>query len=619
MANPEEDQEFEKMLDHIQNSRNIDFHGYKRMSLKRRTLKRMQTVGVKEFNDYSAYLDEHPDEFAQLFNTILINVTSFFRDPPAWDYLGKEIIPRILADKAPGDPIRIWSAGCASGEETYSLAMLMAEALGQEAFTRRAKIYGTDVDEDALFNARRASFTEKAVQAIPAELLNKYFVRAGDRYAFRADLRRSVIFGNHDLTKDAPISRLDLLVCRNTLMYFNTDAQRNILTFFHFALGESGFLFLGKAETLLSHANLFTSVAMKHRIFYKKSKFNMHERLFFPAETNAGIVEHGPASQVRLREVALEASPVAHAMVDSNGILALANQRTRALFNLSLKDIGRPLQDLELSYRPVELRSVIEKVLSQGQPERLTKVGHTPPGGEPVSLDIQIVPIKGFGAEVLGVDITFEDMTLRWQLEDDLLHSNQELETLNEVLQSAHEELETTNEELQSTNEELETTNEELQSANEELETINEELQSTNEELITLNEDHQRRTEELNVANSFLHCILASLHSGVIVLDEHINLLLWNRRSEDLWGLRDDEVRGKSLLSLDIGLPVERLPLKAFISGKFELQEFTLKAINRRGKSFLCHVECTPFTNSHGVQDGIVLIMDEVEGPPKKK
>ncbi len=619
MADSEEDQEFEALLDHIQTSRNIDFHGYKRLSLKRRTLKRMQTAGLKEFGDYSAFLDEHPDEFAQLFNTILINVTSFFRDPSAWEYLGKEVIPRILADKGPGDPIRIWSAGCASGEETYSLAMLMAEALGPEAFTRRVKIYGTDVDEDALNTARRASFTEKAVQDIPAELLSKYFVPAGDRYAFRADLRRSVIFGNHDLTKDAPISRLDLLVCRNILMYFNTETQRNILTFFHFALSDCGFLFLGKAETLLSHANLFTSVAMKHRIFYKKSKFNMRDRLFFLAETNAGTIEQGPTSQVRLREAALESSPVAHAIVDANGILALANQRTRTLFNLSLKDIGRPLQDLELSYRPVELRSVIERVESQCQPERLTKITHPLSGGETLSLDIQIVPLKGYGTEVLGVDIIFEDMTAHRQLEEDLLHSNQELETLNEELQSAHEELETTNEELQSTNEELETTNEELQSANEELETINEELQSTNEELITLNEDHQRRTEELNVVNAFLQSILSSLHSGVIVVDEHLNLLLWNRRAEDLWGMRADEVRGKSLLSLDIGLPVEQLPLKSFISGTLEFQEFTLKAVNRRGRSFLCHVECTPFTNSRGAHDGIILFMDEVEEPRKKK
>ena len=538
-----EEQAFENLLDHIQSSRNIDFHGYKRMSLKRRMLKRIQQVGIEDFGEYSKYLDGHPDEFGQLFNTILINVTSFFRDPAAWEYLEKEVLPRILADKDPEAPIRIWSAGCASGEEAYTLAMLMAELLGTEAFTERVKIYGTDVDEDALNSARRATFSAKTVQGIPPNLLGKYFMETGGRYTFRADLRRSVIFGNHDLAKDAPISRLDLLVCRNTLMYFNADAQKKILTFFHFALNDNGYLFLGKAETLLSHADLFSSVAVKHRIFCKRSRFNMRERALFMPETALEEDLRPVLNQSRLRELAIETSPVAHVIVDTNGNMVVANQRSRTLFNLSQKDVGRPFKELELSYRPAELRSVIERVTKALQPEQLTKIHFSNSNGESLFLDIVLAPLKGMGKELLGVDILFEDVTAHRQMEEELQRSNQELETLNEELQSAHEELETTNEELQSTNEELETTNEELQSANEELETINEELQSTNEELITLNEDHQQRTEELNVANSFLQSILSSLHAGVVVVDQRLNLLLWNKRAEDLWGLRADEVK----------------------------------------------------------------------------
>ncbi len=165
----------------------------------------------------------------------------------------------------------MWSAGCASGEETYSLAILLAEALGAETFRQRVKIYATDVDEDALNQARQAAYTDKDLRTVAADLRERYFEANGDRYVFRPDLRRSIIFGRHDLFQDAPISRLDLLVCRNTLMYFNAEAQHRILARFHFALNEDAYLFLGKAEMLLTHANLFSPVDLRHRIFLKVS------------------------------------------------------------------------------------------------------------------------------------------------------------------------------------------------------------------------------------------------------------------------------------------------------------------------------------------------------------
>ncbi len=613
-----EDNAFEELLEQIKASRNIDFRGYKRVSLHRRFLKRMQQIGMEDFKDYARYLEEHSEEYALLFNTILINVTSFFRDPAAWEYLQKEVLTRLLADKSPQEPIRIWSAGCASGEEAFTLAMLMAELLGMDAFLQRVKIYGTDIDEDALNVARRAAFSDKSVQDIPNNLLNKYFYKNSEKFIFNPDLRRSVIFGNHDLVRDAPISRLDLLVCRNTLMYFNSDVQKKVLTLFHFALADNGFLFLGKAETLLSYSDIFSSMEIKHRIFVKKSNFNLRDRAIFLAETGIKDLEPVSLSQARLREIAIESSPNAHVLVDSSGLMTNINQRARSLFNLNLKDLGRQFKELDISYRPAELRSVIERVLSANQLEKISKVPFNPMVGEIMYLDITVLPLKGLGRSPLGVDIIFEDVTVNRQLEEDLQRSNQELETLNEELQSAHEELETTNEELQSTNEELETTNEELQSANEELETINEELQSTNEELITLNEDHQRRTEELNTSNSFLQSILSSLHAGVAVMDRSLTLLLWNKRAEDLWGLRADEVHGKSLMGLDIGLPVEQLPLKSFMSGATEYQEFTLDAVNRRGKSFRCRVECIGFTNGKDSQQGTILIMDEVNSWPKE-
>jgi len=184
-----EDKQFENLLYYLQQNRGFDFTGYKRPSLMRRVAKRMQMVNVDSFVDYLDYLEVHPEEFSQLFNTILINVTSFFRDPVAWGYLGEEIIPRLLQDKPPADPIRVWSAGCASGEEAYTAAMVLAEACGVETFRRRVKVYATDVDEEALNIARQASYSGKELEAIDSNLRSKYFEPLNGRHIFRADLK----------------------------------------------------------------------------------------------------------------------------------------------------------------------------------------------------------------------------------------------------------------------------------------------------------------------------------------------------------------------------------------------------------------------------------------------
>ncbi|HEV8164961.1 MAG TPA: protein-glutamate O-methyltransferase CheR [Actinomycetota bacterium] len=221
--------DLEVLLDYLRRSRGFDFTGYKRTSLSRRIEKRMQTVGADGYLGYLDHLEVDPEEFTHLFNTILINVTGFFRDPLAWEYLAAEVLPRLAADKRDGEPIRVWSAGCASGEEAYTLAMAIAEALGPETVKERVKIYATDVDEDALNQARQARYTAKQVEGVPAELLERYFERNGHGYVFSNELRRSVVFGRHDLIQDAPISRIDLLVCRNTLMYLNSDTQAHVL------------------------------------------------------------------------------------------------------------------------------------------------------------------------------------------------------------------------------------------------------------------------------------------------------------------------------------------------------------------------------------------------------
>jgi two-component system, chemotaxis family, CheB/CheR fusion protein len=608
------DQDLEVLLDYLRRSRGFDFTGYKRTSLSRRIDKRMQDVGVDSYLGYLDHLEVDPDEFTQLFNTILLNVTSFFRDPPAWDYLAAEILPQIMADKAQGEPVRIWSAGCASGEEAYTLAMVAAEAMGADAVRDRVKIYATDLDEEALSQARQARYTAKQIEGVPPELLERYFEHNGDTYTFSKELRRSVIFGPHNLIKDAPIPRIDLLVCRNTLMYLNSETQSQVLARFSFALREGGYLMLGKAEMLLAHSNLFASVDLKRRVFRKVPGATLRERLMVLTEAGERPVGTQRVREERIRSAALEASSEAQIVVDAGGYLMLANARARTLFKLSVDDLARPFQDLELSYRPLELRSKIQQAYLDRRPSLVDEVEWPTASGEVAHLQVQVVPLLDDQQALLGASISFADVTRSRRYKQELEHANQGLEDAYAELQSTNEELETTNEELQSTVEELETTNEELQSTNEELETINEELQSTNEELQTINDELGIRTTELNQLNALLESIWAGLGGAVIVLDPDLRVLVWNHGSEDLWGVRQEEVLGQHFLNLDIGLPVDQVrpALRQALSGEDGTQSTVIQATNRRGRAVTCRVTCNPLLDSDKALRGvIVVVVDE--------
>ncbi|MDZ4833393.1 MAG: CheR family methyltransferase [Candidatus Melainabacteria bacterium] len=614
MNEPQTDSRFEGLLDYLKRTRGFDFTGYKRTSLTRRVQRRMDFVGVDDFIDYVDYLEVHPDEFTSLFNTILINVTGFFRDQPAWDYLEQDIWPIILAAKTNADPIRIWSAGCASGEEAYTLAMVICDIIGLEAFQQRVKIYATDVDEEALAQARAASYSEKSMRSITEKRIAKYFVKnGGDYYLFRPEMRRAVIFGRHDLVQDAPISKLDLLTCRNSLMYLNAETQTKILSRFHFALAETGHLFLGKAEMLLTHANLFTPTDVRYRIFSKTQRANLRDRLMVMNHDGDNDAVQHLSSQLVLKDCAYEVSLSPQVVIDTTGTLVLANERGRQMFGLTQKDIGRPLQDLELSYRPVELRSVIEQCYSGKHSVQLSGIERRTADGIATYLDVFLAPLSNNDGVIIGIAVTFVDVTTSFKLQSDLQRINQDLETANEELQSAHEELETTNEELQSTNEELETTNEELQSTNEELETMNEELQSTNEELETINGEQRQLTTDLHHTNAFLQSILSSVRSAVMVLDNNLKVMVWNPRAEDMWGLRSEEVKDVSLLELDFGLPIEHIrePLISFLNERSNMKELTVAATNRRGKAISCHIMITPLIGVPKESAGIVIMMDE--------
>jgi two-component system, chemotaxis family, CheB/CheR fusion protein len=606
--------EFEDLVDYLKTSRSFDFRAYKKPTLARRIQRRMMTVGVATFGEYREYLEEHPDEFIQLFNTVLINVTNFFRDEAAWQFISEQVVPKLLEEKRRFDPIRVWSAGCASGEEAYTLAMVLAEALGMEAFRSRVKIYATDIDENALAAARQGIYESKQVESVPAALLERYFDKTNGSYSFNRDLRRSVIFGKHDLLQDAPISRVDLLACRNTLMYFNAPAQARILARLHFALTEGGYLFLGRAETLLAHSATFRPVDLKQRVFAKVAGPRFTPQLYLV--TSSPNADSSGADQMQdedVRDAALNVTGVAQLVIARSGELLFANDLARSLFGISAREIGKQFHDLELSYRPLELRSLIEQAYLEHRPIAVGGVEHRQGPNDTQWLDAQVIPLTRKTGEVSGVSVVFTDVTVTRRLQQAVERANVELASAHEQLQSAGEEMQTTNEELQSTVEELETTNEELQASNEELETMNEELQSTNDELHTVNDLAQTYTRDLDTLNQFLESIFYGLGHRVIVVGRGLNVTLWNKGAEELWGVSAAEAINSAIGSIDFGLPVDELSssIQAILGGSEMRIEKDVLATNRRGKKIDCHVTLAPLlAKDQKSVAGVIILTD---------
>ena len=369
-----------------------------------------------------------------------------------------------------------------------------------------------------------------------------------------------MIFGRHNIVHDAPISRIDLLVCRNLLIYLETETQNAVLPRLHYALVDDGCLFLGKAETQLARSKLFQPIDMKHRLFRK-----------VPQEwrrTGTGGVLLGVATRRSSRRrhcrrgcwtpsSTARPPPILRSTMTTS--LMFASAGARRMLEVGDSDVGRPFQDLSISYRPIELRSRIDECAACMRPVRIEHQEYHRPPAEPIRLTIEVAPLIARDGKPFAVLLTFTDTTRTFMLQQELEAAQESLETTIEELQSANEELETTNEELQSTNEELETTNEELQSTNEELETTNEELRSANEELETTNEELRRHSDEFAAYRQHVEAILRGLDAGVVVVDTDLKVRSWNRWSENAWGLREEEAIGQPFGTLDIGLPVQQI------------------------------------------------------------
>jgi two-component system, chemotaxis family, CheB/CheR fusion protein len=361
---------------------------------------------------------------------------------------------------------------------------------------------------------------------------------------------------------------------------------------------------------LITHTELFTPHDLRRRVFRRVPRRGLRDRLAFIAEGSAVQPAEPAQRHTELLGGALDGAPVAVLLVDRSGVVTGLNQSAQRLFNLSSSDLGRPFQDLELSYRPVDLRSALAQTQEERAPVQVGRVGWPLRSGDRATLEIEVRPLPGNGGDALGAAIYFSDVTHAAHIDAEYERSKRELESAYAEIQSTVEELETTNEELHSTNEELETTNEELQSSNEELETMNEELQSTNDELETMNEEQSVRGAELDKVNMFLEGILGSLGVGVVVLDRERRVQVWNANSTELWGLRAEEVEGRPFLDLDIGLPVEQFKdsIRKVLSGDAEMLEQEVEAVTRRGKSVECRVRTLPLRASDGAVNGAIIL-----------
>ncbi|HET7752055.1 MAG TPA: CheR family methyltransferase [Terriglobales bacterium] len=545
-----------QLLSELANNRNLDLRGFKTTTLERRIRKRMSEVNTSGYANYLEKVYQDPHEVDTLLNTILINVTEFFRDPQAWEALRAEVLPGILSALKPGDTFRAWCAGCASGEEPYSLAILISDYLRDKLGDYDIKIYATDIDEEALTAARRGEYAAERLRRVRSEWRERFFT-GGARLRINREQRRLVIFGHSNLMVDAPISHCQLILCRNLLIYFDTAAQKQILGRMHYALEPGGILFLGKAESKLSESHLFRPLSLRWRLFQRQD--NRAETIGLPPVREMGA-EPPPMDKTTQRlqmlqlfhHYILDTLKTGIMELDKSDLIATHNDAALEIWGLAGARLqGKRLQNTEVVVRCPEMVRHLEESRSKPEPVEFQFTMRS--DEEEKTIHVVIRAIVSAEGERTGTLIHCDDISVQEKLQTTI----EQLESTGEELQSANEELETTNEELQSTNEELETTNEELQSTNEELETTNEELHSLNEELENMNDELEQRTRELHDLTSRYAETLRRMPWPVMLVDREEKIQLWNAAAQKLFGVSATSV---------VGVSIDRLPLEQSLS-----------------------------------------------------
>jgi two-component system CheB/CheR fusion protein len=582
---PEEGDPVAQIIGLLRSRTAVDFASYKQSTIRRRILRRMALRGLQSPQDYLQVLRDDAGEVHNLFQDFLIRVTQFFRDPEAFEALKEKVFPHLLQGHSVASPIRVWVAGCSTGEEAYSLAIALLEFLENRPDNVSIKILATDLNEAALEKARAGVYLDNIEIDVSPERLRRFFTRQEGSYQISKSVRELCIFSRHNMASDPPFSRLDLVSCRNVLIYMDTGLQKRVLPVLHYALNPDGFLFLGSSENVGTFVDLFSVVDAKHHIYAKRPMalglpLNFTPGLPGEARLMPGRRDQGPAVWSAL-DVQKEAdrillaryAPVGVVADDSMTVLQFRGRTAPFLEpapGMASLDLYRMLREGLLA----EVRSAVTQAKAEDRPAvraglRLTE------GGPARQVRVEVVPFKVPASGVRFFLVLFQDMAevpaapapaeaappapVPGSAEQQVAQLQQEIGALREYLQSVIEEQESTNEELKSANEEILSANEELQSTNEELQTAKEEAQSANEELATVNEELRHRNAELARVNDDLINLLSGVNIPIVMVGRDLRIRRITPLAEKTFNLIATDV-GRPLSDIKPNLNVADLP-----------------------------------------------------------
>jgi two-component system, chemotaxis family, CheB/CheR fusion protein len=555
-----------ELLGRLRDAFGVDFSAYKRTTIERRIDRRMALHKTDQVEAYLAIVRDTPGELAALYGDLLIGVTGFFRDREPFELLAQVVFPRLLAGRAPDDPIRIWVPGCSTGEEAYSVAMCLLEALDGHALAPRIQIFATDIDDNALAFARQAIYANASALDLPEQRRQRFFTHSDRGYQVSRQVRDLVVFARHNLGKDPPFSRLDLVTCRNVLIYMQPALQHRVLRSIHYALRPDAFLLLGSSESVGDCADLFSLVDKKHRLYTKKNTASAAVFEFAPGAHPAGEPA-AVAAPARARPSPISAVQLADRKILDRfgppGVL-VDHKLDVVQFRGNTGPFVAPqpgeatLQLFKL-IRPellVELRAAIAEAARTGMPVAADPV-RLPGEGAPVVV-LEVLPVADASDHAAALLVLFRDAAAAaaplgaraaaaTPTEARVRELERELLVTKEYLQTSVQELQSANEELQSSNEELQSSNEELQSTNEELETSKEELQSTNEELSTVNEELQNRMAQLHSSTDDLLNVMQVTGVAVVIVGMDLRIRRCSAAAERLLDLAPGGDVGRSL------------------------------------------------------------------------
>ena len=501
----------------------------------------MQVVQTTKLEDYAERLQREPDEVNALFRDLLIGVTDFFRDAAAFQALETLVIPKLFEGKGGDEEVRVWVPGSSTGEEAYSIAILLREHLERSSSPPKVQVFATDIDETALSVARAARYPASVVKEVSPERLRRFFVHEAGTYRVIKELRDMCIFSAHSVIRDPPFSRLDLISCRNLLIYLKSGLQAQVIPLFHYALRPSGYLFLGSSENVSRHSELFTSLDRKNRIFRRRDLVarpllalqqflpQMRREAAGPEENNSGLLQRSDTLRRAANAIVEHFAPT-FVIVDETGQTLYFSSGTGKYLQPAAGPPNRDIVAMARAGLRADLRTALHRAKETGQRVVRDRI-HVQINGSIQMVSLTVEPIIEGKETAYGVvftdrgPVSAQDETPRAEGQDTTVQLiEKELQETKERLQSTIEELETANEEFRSSNEELLSVNEELQSTNEELETSKEELQSVNEELQTVNNELSTKIEELDRANSDLNNLFQSTQIATIFLDKNLEI-----------------------------------------------------------------------------------------------